>query len=94
MSLALRSIGAPLDRVDGPLKVTGAAKYAYEYRSRSASAYAFPVQSTIAKGRIADDSRDGGAYRVAGRRRGDLAPQCPRRWSNTDDAEACDLSNG
>ena len=28
---ANRSIGTPLDRIDGPQKVTGAAKYAYEY---------------------------------------------------------------
>jgi xanthine dehydrogenase YagR molybdenum-binding subunit len=47
-----RAIGAPLDRIDGPLKVTGAARYAYEYRVAGVT-YAFPVQSTIAKGRVA-----------------------------------------
>src|SRR5258708_15226731 len=47
-----RAISAPLDRVDGPLKVTGAAKYAYEYPVTGVT-YVFPVQSTIAKGRIA-----------------------------------------
>ncbi len=52
MSIALRSIGAPLDRIDGPLKVTGAAKFAYEHDVEHV-AYAFPVQSTIAKSRIA-----------------------------------------
>ena len=52
MSTTLRSIGAPLDRIDGPLKVTGAAKYASEYEAENV-AYLFPVQSTIAKGRIA-----------------------------------------
>ena len=46
-----RSIGAPLDRIDGPLKVTGAARYAYEYPIAGVT-YVFPVQSTIAKGRI------------------------------------------
>src|SRR5258708_2870854 len=46
-----RVIGAPLDRVDGPLKVTGAAKYAYEYPVAGIT-YVFPVQSTIAKGRV------------------------------------------
>ncbi len=46
-----RAIGAPLDRVDGPLKVTGAAKYAYEYPVAGIT-YVFPVQSTIAKGRV------------------------------------------
>jgi xanthine dehydrogenase YagR molybdenum-binding subunit len=47
-----RAIGAPLDRVDGPQKVTGAATYAFEYQLGDAT-YAFAVQSTIAKGRIA-----------------------------------------
>jgi xanthine dehydrogenase YagR molybdenum-binding subunit len=46
-----RAIGAPLDRIDGPLKVTGAARYAYEYPVAGVT-YVFPVQSTIAKGRI------------------------------------------
>ncbi len=46
-----RAIGAPLDRVDGPLKVTGAAKYAYEYPVAGIT-YVFPIQSTIAKGRV------------------------------------------
>ena len=48
---ANHSIGAPLDRVDGPLKVTGAAKYAYEYPVAGVT-YVFLVQSTIAKGQI------------------------------------------
>jgi xanthine dehydrogenase YagR molybdenum-binding subunit len=45
------AIGAPLDRIDGPLKVTGAATYAYEYPVAGVT-YVFPVQSTIARGRI------------------------------------------
>lgn len=49
--IAPRAIGAPVDRIDGPLKVTGAALYAYEHRVDRV-AYVFPVQSTIAKGRI------------------------------------------
>src|SRR5579864_1053907 len=51
MSLVIRAIGAPLDRIDGPKKVTGAATYAYEHPVEGVT-YAFPVQSTIAKGRI------------------------------------------
>jgi len=51
MSLTTRAIGMPLDRADGPAKVTGAAMYAYEHAVERA-AYVFPVQSTIAKGRI------------------------------------------
>src|SRR5258707_14182385 len=51
VQLPSRAIGAPLDRIDGPLKVTGAAKYAYEYPVAGVT-YVFPVQSTIAKGRV------------------------------------------
>ena len=51
MNLTIRAIGEPLDRIDGPKKVTGAATYAYEHPVEGVT-YAFPVQSTIAKGRI------------------------------------------
>jgi xanthine dehydrogenase YagR molybdenum-binding subunit len=51
MNRAGRAIGAPLDRIDGPKKVTGTATYAFEYPVEGVT-YAFPVQSTIAKGRI------------------------------------------
>src|SRR5437899_13073093 len=51
MHLITRAIGAPLDRIDGVQKVTGAAKYAYEYPVEGVT-YVFPVQSTIARGRI------------------------------------------
>ncbi len=44
-------IGDPLDRVDGPLKVTGRAAYAYEHQVPDA-AFAALVVSSIAKGRI------------------------------------------
>jgi len=46
-----RVVGQPLNRIDGPKKVTGTATYAYEH-SLDDVTYAFPVQSTIAKGRI------------------------------------------
>ena len=58
--IAARAMGAALDRIDGPLKVTGAAKYAFEYPAENVG-YAYIVQSTIAKGRIA--SIDAGAAR-------------------------------
>src|SRR5271170_5597670 len=45
-------LGRPLDRLDGPLKVTGHAPYAYEYR-QNAPAYAFLVVAGIATGRLA-----------------------------------------
>ena len=44
-------IGKPIDRKDGRLKVTGAAKYAAEFPVNNI-AYAFPVRSTIGNGTI------------------------------------------
>ncbi|WP_309242872.1 xanthine dehydrogenase family protein molybdopterin-binding subunit [Lichenibacterium dinghuense] len=46
-------VGQPLDRVDGPPKVTGTATYAYEYKEPTGIAYGYLVPSAIAKGRIA-----------------------------------------
>lgn len=59
-------ISKPLDRVDGPLKVTGRAKYSYEYRGAKDTTYGFIVGATIGKGRIAaiDISRAAAAPRV------------------------------
>src|SRR5260221_657665 len=51
VQLPSRAIGARLDRIDGQLKVTGAARYAYEYPVAGVT-YVFPIQSTIAKGRV------------------------------------------
>src|SRR2546421_3688284 len=50
-SIQQRVVGKPLNRIDGPKKVTGTAAYAFEH-SLDDVTYAFPVQSTIAKGRI------------------------------------------
>lgn len=48
-----RVIGRPLDRIDGPLKVTGGARYAYEqHEAAPNAAYGWVVGATIAKGRI------------------------------------------
>ncbi len=44
-------IGAPIDRIDGRLKVTGKATYAAEFPMANL-AYGFPLQSTIAAGEI------------------------------------------
>src|SRR5437763_1569435 len=46
-----RVVGQPVNRIDGPKKVTGTAAYAFEHSPDDVT-YAFPVQSTIAKGRI------------------------------------------
>jgi len=53
-----RVVGKPVDRIDGTQKVTGTATYAYEHAVEDIT-YAFPVQSTIAKGRVV--SVDSGA---------------------------------
>ena len=45
-------LGQPLDRIDGPLKVSGHATYAAEYREKGVLLYGFIVQAGIAKGRV------------------------------------------
>jgi xanthine dehydrogenase YagR molybdenum-binding subunit len=50
-ALRTRVIGAPLDRLDGPAKVQGTAPYAYEQPVED-PAYLYPLQATIAAGRI------------------------------------------
>jgi xanthine dehydrogenase YagR molybdenum-binding subunit len=50
----LKVIGKPLDRIDGPLKTTGTAPYAYERHDAVQNpAYGVIVGAAIAKGRIA-----------------------------------------
>src|SRR5688572_10857483 len=50
----LKVIGKPTDRIDGPLKVAGAAPYAYDRHDVAPNqAYGYVVGSAIAKGRIA-----------------------------------------
>ena len=46
-------VGLPIDRVDGPLKVTGKAPYAYEYAAQGDVLYGVIVTASIAKGRVA-----------------------------------------
>ena len=48
----LAVVGRSIDRVDGPLKVTGRALYAYEQRPSEAAAYGYPLFAGIARGRI------------------------------------------
>jgi len=47
--LQSHAIGAPMARIDGPAKVTGAASYAFEHRL-DRPAYAHLVQATVARG--------------------------------------------
>ncbi|MBO9622356.1 MAG: xanthine dehydrogenase family protein molybdopterin-binding subunit [Sphingomonas sp.] len=49
----LKVVGRPTDRIDGPLKTTGTAPYAYEQRVVANPAYGYVVGSAIGKGRIA-----------------------------------------
>ena len=51
MSVVAREIGAPRARVEAHEKITGLARYAYEYEP-DAVAYAFLVTSAVARGRI------------------------------------------
>lgn len=57
-------VGAPVDRVDGRLKVTGAAKYSAEVAVPNL-AYGVIVTSTVANGRIAQID-DAAARRMPG----------------------------
>ncbi|RWH82972.1 MAG: xanthine dehydrogenase family protein molybdopterin-binding subunit [Mesorhizobium sp.] len=46
-------IGRPIDRIDGPLKVTGGATYAYE-NALEGTAFGYILGAAVAKGRIAE----------------------------------------
>lgn len=60
----LKVVGRPTDRIDGPLKTTGTAPYAYEQNAAAPhAAYGYVVGAAIAKGRIA--SLDASAARRA-----------------------------
>src|SRR3954452_23460221 len=49
----LKVVGKPTDRIDGPLKTTGTAPYAYEQQKAAPNAaYGYVVGAAIAKGRI------------------------------------------
>jgi xanthine dehydrogenase YagR molybdenum-binding subunit len=49
----LKVVGKPLDRIDGPLKTSGTAPYAYERnREEPKAAYGYVVHAGIAKGKI------------------------------------------
>lgn len=49
----LNVVGQPIRRIDGELKTTGGAKYAYEWHDENVPyLYGYPVHSAISKGRI------------------------------------------
>ena len=50
----LKVVGRPTNRIDGPLKTTGTARYAYEHHDiKPTPAYGYVVGAAVAKGRIA-----------------------------------------
>ncbi len=58
----LRYVGQPTDRIDGTLKTTGSAPYAYEHHKEVPNAaYGYVVGAGIAKGRIASIDIERGA---------------------------------
>ncbi|MGH3898401.1 MAG: xanthine dehydrogenase family protein molybdopterin-binding subunit [Pseudonocardiaceae bacterium] len=88
--LESQAIGADLCRLDGTVKVTGTAIYAFEHRLDNAC-YLHPIQSTIARGRVA-------AMQVTAAREmpGVLAvftPENAPRLARTDDAELAILQS-
>jgi xanthine dehydrogenase YagR molybdenum-binding subunit len=46
-------VGLPVDRVDGRLKGTGKAEYAYEYAAQGSALYGVIVTASVGKGRVA-----------------------------------------
>src|SRR5260370_40209662 len=52
LDVAQGIVGKPLDRVDGRLKVTGGARYAYEMQQGNNTLYGFVVEASIGKGTI------------------------------------------
>ena len=75
-------IGKPVSRIDGPVKVSGAAPFAAEFPIES-MVYAALAYSTIAKGRIVEIDTSGGRGRARRRGRDDAsqraAPQAAAR---------------
>ncbi len=51
MTITPRAMGTPMERLDGPDKVRGEARYAFEHPVER-PVYLYPVQSTVATGRI------------------------------------------
>ena len=52
LDVAQGIVGKPLDRVDGRLKVTGGAVYAYEVQQGPNTTYGYVVEASIGKGKI------------------------------------------
>ncbi|MCX9193785.1 xanthine dehydrogenase [Carbonactinospora thermoautotrophica] len=90
-SITVRAIGAPVDRIDGPEKVKGTATYAFE-QPVDRPAYLYPLQATIAAGRITgvDTSAAAAEPGVLAVLTHENAP----KLASTDDAELAILQSG
>lgn len=88
--LEARTIGAPLERLDGPAKVAGRARYAYE-QPVNRPAYVHPVQATIARGRVM--SFDTGPAEAVPGVLAVLTPSNAPRLASTEDAELAVLQS-
>ena len=85
----LAVVGKPLDRVEGPLKVSGRAIYAYEQNAAAPhAAYGCIIGAAVAKGRIVGID-DGAARRAPGflaivtyENAGPVGPPIPHRHGN------------
>ena len=87
-----RVVGLPLDRIDGPAKVSGTAKYAYEHNDAApGAAYGWIVGSTIGKGRISRDRHPRGG---AGGRRARRDHAQERRPARQGESNAATLLGG
>jgi xanthine dehydrogenase YagR molybdenum-binding subunit len=81
-------IGRGLDRVDGPLKVSGRATYSYEYKHAGQALYGFIVEATAAKAHIVDidataaEAAPGVVHVLTYRNAPRLAPPHPRENDN------------
>ena len=84
MTIAPDAMGRPLPRIEGPQKVAGTARYAFEHPVVG-PLYLHPVQSTIARGRVV--SIDASAAEALDGVVAVLTHETATRLADTSDAE-------
>ena len=93
-------IGSPIDRIDGPAKVSGRATYSYEYKEAGQALYGFIVEATAAKAGIenidasAAEAAPGVVMVLTHRNAPRLAPPHPRTSENRFDRSEPFLQSG
>jgi xanthine dehydrogenase YagR molybdenum-binding subunit len=90
MTVDTRAVGTPLQRLDGPAKVTGTAPYAWEQPVEK-PLYAHPLQATIVRGRIV--SVDVEAAAAVDGVAAVLTPRNAARLTDVEDAELAVLQS-